>query len=194
MLRLLSIRVVAVALAGLAAGAGGGFALGGGVGGSVPASAAKVAALDRLMSVATTDSSTEPAPAPPSAPLAIPGQMLASDAPVPIPPAVLRPRNGWLVSDGMTLVAVYAGTAGDDSKVGRIVIVPQNLAAGQQRLRVLDARSTGGLTITAAPIGRAAERSVRTGNLRLRTNSGGLLTLDLGTARLSQVAHRTQIP
>jgi hypothetical protein len=77
----------------------------------------KAAALQRLVAVATTDSNTEPAIPPGGAtsdwaPQPIPARMLGSGVPVPISPSVLRVRNGWLVSDGRTLVAVYAGAAG----------------------------------------------------------------------------------
>jgi hypothetical protein len=110
--------------------------------------------------------------------------MLGPEAPVPIAPTVLRAANGWLVSDGKTLVAVYAGAAGNDSSVGRVVIVRQDLVAGKQTVRTIDAGPTGRLTITAAPLGTAVEKSAQTGSLRLRTAAGRLLTLDLGTARV----------
>ena len=194
MLRLLSGRAVAAALVGLSAGAGGGFALADAIGGSVPGPAAKAAALERLASVATTDSNTAPAPAPDTAPRPIPAQMLGDDVPVPIAPSVLRVRNGWLVSDGETLVAVYAGAAGEEPSVGRVVIVRQNLAAGKQTVRVVDAGSTGGLAIAAAPLGRAVETSAQAGRLRLRTAGGGLLTLDLGSERVTYDAHKARLP
>lgn len=194
MFRLLSPRIVAATLVGLAAGAGGGFALADAVGGSVPAPSQKAAALNRLASVATTDSNTAPAPVPDSAPQPIPGRMLGADVPVPIAPSILRALNGWLVSNGETLVAVYAGASGDDPKVGRVVIVRQNLAAGKQTVRVIDAGSTGGLTIAAAPLGKAVETSAQTGNLRLRTAGGRLLTLDLGSGRVSRDAHEPPLP
>ena len=127
------------------------LAAGGGIAAAaiVPAPQEKAAALQRRVSVATTDSSTEPATPPGSVPQPIPARMLGSDVPVPIPPSVLRVRNGWLVSDGRTLVAVYAGAAGKDPSVGRLVIVRQDLAAGRQTVRTLDAGPTGALTITA---------------------------------------------
>jgi hypothetical protein len=190
MFRLLSVRVAVAMLVGLAAGAGGAFALADAVGGSTQ----KAAALYRLASVATTDASTVPAPAPEAAPQPIPGQMLGADAPVPIAPSVLRPRNGWLVSDGKTLVAVYSGAAGDDASVGRVVIVRQNLVAGKQTVQTIGAGPTGMLAIAAAPLGRTVETSAQTGTLRLRTSSGRLLTLDLGTGTVSHDAHATPLP
>lgn len=194
MLRLLSARVVAAMLVGLVAGAGGGFALADAIGGAVPGPAAKAAALDRLASVATTDSNTAPAPTPDTTSRPIPAQMLGDDVPVPVAPSLLRVRNAWLVSDGETLVAVYAGAAGDEPSVGRVVIVRQNLAAGKQTVRIVDAGSTGGLAIVAAPLGRAVETSAQTGALRLRTAGGGLLTLDLGSERVSHDVHTSRLP
>jgi hypothetical protein len=167
--------------------AGGGFAAAAS-GVAIPGVSAppeKAAALDRLGSVATTDSNTEQAAAPDSAPQPIPARMLGSEAPVPIPPSVLRVRNGWLVSDGRTLVAVYAGAAGDDRSVGRVVVVRQDLVAGRQTVRTIDAGATGALTIAAAPLGSSVETSAQTGSIRLRTAGGRALSLDLGTGKVS---------
>ena len=163
------------------------LAAGGGIAAAaiVPASHEKAAALQRLETVATTDSNTMPAVPPDTVPHAIPARMLGSDVPVPIPPSVLRVRNGWLVSDGRTLVAVYAGAVGNDPSVGRLVIVRQDLAAGRQTVRTLDAGPTGALTITAAPLGRAVETSAQTGSLRVRTARGRTLRLDLGAGTLT---------
>jgi hypothetical protein len=132
----------------------------------------KSAALARLASVATTDSNTAPAPVPRFTPHPIPARLLGPDAPVPISPALLKPRNGWLVSDGKNLVAVYAGAAGDNPGVGRVVIVRQDLVAGRQRVETLDAGTTGALTIVSAA----------TEGVRLRTADGRVLLLELGNA------------
>jgi hypothetical protein len=188
--RVLSVRVVAATLVGVAAGAGGGFALAG----SISSPAEKVAALHRLASVATTDSNNAPAPTLASAPQPIPAQMLSADVPVPIAPSIVRVQNGWLVSDGRTLVAAYAGAAGNDPSVGRVVIVRQNLAAGKQTVGTVDAGPTGALEITAAPLGRTVETSAQTGSLRLRTAGGRLLTLDLGSQTVSHAAHKAPLP
>jgi hypothetical protein len=163
------------------------LAAGGGIAAAavVPAPQEKAAALQRHISVASTDSSTEPAAPPDSVPQPIPARMLGSEVPVPIPPAVLRVRNGWLVSDGRKLVAVYAGAAGNDPSVGRLVIVRQDLAAGRQTVRTLDAGPTGALAITAAPLGSAVETSAQTGSLRVRTARGRTLYLALGAGTLT---------
>jgi hypothetical protein len=165
------------------------FAAGGGLAAAVtvPVPQEKAAALQRLVSVATTDSNTEPAVPPDSAAQPIPARMLGSDVPVPIAPSVLRVRNGWLVSDGRTLVAVYAGAAGHDSSVGRLMIVRQDLIAGTQTVRTLDAGPTGALTITTAPLGSSVETTGQTGSIRLRTAGGQALRLDLGTGTVAAV-------
>jgi hypothetical protein len=194
-------RLLAAAAAVLALGAGSGLAVADAVGVAiqplglnVPVPADKTAAIERLVSVATTDSSTERVGAPGFEPQPIPARMLESDAPVPIPPSVLQERNGWLVSDGRTLVAVYAGAEGADSAVGRLVIVRQDLVAGAQTVRVVDAGSTGPLTISAAPLGTLVETSAQTGSLRLRTPGGQLLGLDLRSDKVLQDAHGTSLP
>jgi hypothetical protein len=160
-LRLLS------ALAMLGLGAGLAVAAAGGVPGE------KSAALARLASVATTDSNTAPAPVPPFASHPIPPRILGPDVPVPVSPSLLRADNGWLESDGKTLVAVYAGAAGGDPAVGRVVIVRQDVVAGKQTVETVDAGETGGLTIVSA----------QAGEIRLRTAGGGLRLLELGDGK-----------
>jgi hypothetical protein len=125
-------------------------------------------------------SKTEPLAPPASTLHPIPARMLGPRSPVPIPPSVLQVRNGWLVSDGRTLVAVYAGAAGNDSSAGRLVIVRQDLHGGTQTMRTLDEGPTGALSITAAPLGNSVEVAQR-GSIRLRTSRGRALRLDLGT-------------
>lgn len=192
MFRLLNVRLAAAVLAGLAFGAGGGFALGAAVGVSVPNE--KAAALDRLVASPTTDSNTEQVPAPDFQSRAIPAQMLGPDVPVPISPSVLRPQNGWLVSDGKTLVAVYTGTAGDEPSVGRVVIVRQDLVAGEQTLQTVDAGPSGALTIEDAPLGSSVETAAQTGTIGLRTPDGERFTLDLAQGKVSQDAHGSSVP
>jgi hypothetical protein len=192
-LRLLNIRVTAAVLAALAAGAAATFALAAAVG-HASAPSDKTAALARLASVATTDASTETAPAPSFRAEPIPARMLGPDVPVPVSPSVLQERNGWLVSDGRTLVAVYAGAAGDDSSVGRVVIVRQNLVSGTQTVQPVDAGPTGALTIGAAPLGSSVETSAQTGSIRLRTAAGGMLILDLGGRPVLHDVHGASIP
>lgn len=144
----------------------------------------KAAALQRLASVAATDSSTAVSGPPAFVRHPIPARMLGPEAPVPIPPSVLRVRNAWLVSDGRTLVAVYAGAAGNDPARGRLVIVRQDLVAGRQTLRTIDCGPIGPLEIRAAPLGVSAERAAQAGSIALRASSGARLRLDVGADRL----------
>jgi hypothetical protein len=118
----------------------------------------------------------------------IPARMLGPGVPVPISPALLRVRNAWLVSDGRTLVAVYAGADGEDPSVGRLVIVRQDLRAGSQSVRTIDAGPTGALTIAAAPLGSSVESSAQTGTLHVRTARGRVLSLDLGSSTLTRAS------
>jgi hypothetical protein len=127
-------------------------------------------------------------PATPQRAHPIPARLLGPGVPVPISPALLRLRNAWLVSDGRTLVAVYAGADGEDPSVGRLVIVRQDLRAGLQTVRTIDAGPTGALTIAAAPLGSSVETSAQTGRISLRTDAGGLLSLDLDSSTLTRAS------
>ena len=104
------------------------------------------------------------------------GRMLGPEAPIPISPSVLRLRNGWLASDARTLVAVYAGSAGADPSLGRLVVVRQNLASGSQSVRIVGLGRTGALAIVAARL----RRSAAVVRLQIRAAGGRLLRLDLG--------------
>ena len=99
-----------------------------------------------------------------------------------------------IVSDGKALVAVYAGAAGDDASVGRVVIVRQDLVAGKQTVSTVDAGSTGALEIADAPLGSAVEASAQTGSIRLQAAGGELFTLDLAAGKVSPDAHGSSVP
>ena len=119
--------------------------------------------------------------APPAEPDHIPAGMIDPDAPVPIPPKLLVPRNGWLVSNGATLVAVYAGADPRDSTKGRFVIVRQNLVAGVQTQKVVDVPGAGALAITDAPTGQGVETTAQRGRLAFHGAAGKSGVLDLAT-------------
>ena len=114
----------------------------------------------------------------------IPAHMLDVDVPVPISPQVLEPGNGWLVSNGATLVAVYAGADPREPAKGRFVIVRQNLVAGVQTQNVVDVPGAGGLAITDAPRGEAVETSAQRGRLAFQGAAGKSGVLDLVTDRV----------
>jgi len=125
------------------------------------------------------------ATAPAFAPDPIPAKILGPDVPVPIPSSVITETNGWLVSNGYSLVAVYAGSSGSDSTQGRVVIVRQDLRAGTQAVQIVDAGPTGPLTITPdAPAGAAVETTALTGRLPLSTSRGAKLKLNLAASTI----------
>lgn len=109
----------------------------------------------------------------------IPAHILSSDTPIPVSPAVIRVQNAWLVSDGRTLVAVYAGEAGSDPSKGRFVIIRQNLVFGNQSQDVVAAGPTGAVELTDVPLGAAVETSAQHGDLSFVSagGQGGVLHL-----------------
>ena len=123
------------------------------------------------------------APAPTGPPDHIPAHMLDSDAPVPISPQLLEPGNAWLVSNGMTLTAVYAGADAKDPSKGRFVIVRQNLVAGVQTAKVVDVPGAGALAITDAPRGEGVVTTAQRGRLAFHGAAGQSGVLDLATDR-----------
>ena len=157
------------------------------LGGNVTVPADKAAAVADRMPSAPADA-TAPASAAAAAftPEPIPAAILGSNVPVPIPSSIITETNGWLVSDGYTLVAVYAGSKGDDPSQGRVVIVRQDLRAAKQTVQVVDAGATGPLTIAAgAPTGAAVETSAQTGSLMLSTSHGATVRLNLADNTVS---------
>ena len=117
----------------------------------------------------------------------IPAHILPPDTPIPVSPALVRVTNAWLVSDGRTLVAVYAGEAGNDPSIGRFVIIRQNLVVGFQTRDVVDVAAAGSLRITDAPTGAAVETSAQRGDLRFSSmmRTRGVLHLATDTVDVS---------
>lgn len=109
----------------------------------------------------------------------IPARVLGPDVPVPISPMILQATNGWLVSDGTTLVAVYAGASGDDASQGRLVVVRQDLVQGIQTIDVVNAGKTGVLTIASPPSGAAVETTAQRGDIAFHGVSGAVGVLHL---------------
>jgi hypothetical protein len=158
------------------------------LGSDVTVPADKAAAMADRMPSAPSDATASDGTAATTAftPDPIPAAILGSNVPVPISSSVLTETNGWLVSDGYTLVAVYAGSKGDDPTQGRVVIVRQDLRAAKQTVQIVDAGATGALTVPAgAPSGAAVETSAQTGALKLSTSRGATITLNLSTNTVS---------
>ena len=182
-------KVVVGLVAAVAATFACGLAFAGGGGGvyipelGITVPAEKAAAIQHSLPRSAPES-TERAPVPMGKPDRIPAEVLGPDVPVPISPEILRTTNGWLVSDGVTLVAVYAGAAGDDPSQGRLVIVRQNLVEGVQTLDVVNAGKTGALAIVDPPRGAAVESSAQRGGIPLRGARGATGTLHLATDKV----------
>jgi hypothetical protein len=94
------------------------------------------------------------------------------------PPAlhheVLAVKNGWLVSDGYTLVAVYAGSPGIDPSIGRFGIIRQSAIFGVQYdpPDLIDVGKVGALKITDARRGRSRETTAQYGRLSFVAANG----------------------
>jgi hypothetical protein len=115
----------------------------------------------------------------------IPGRYLPKMRQGPFSPAVLQFTRAWQVSNGRTLVAVYAGVNPAQASDGRIIIFRQNILAGTQSQVLISVAGSGALTITKAPMGAGAERSGATGVLTLRGAHGATYTLHLAANSVS---------
>jgi hypothetical protein len=158
------------------------------VGSGVTVPTDKAAAMADRMPSAPNDAAASASPAALAAftPEPIPAEILGSDVPVPVSASVITETNGWLVSNGNNLVAVYAGSKADDPTQGRVVIVRRDLRAGTQTVQIVDAGATGALTVAAgAPAGAAVETSALTGSLTLGTSNAGTVKLNLATNTVS---------
>jgi hypothetical protein len=117
----------------------------------------------------------------------IPAEILPPGTPIPISSEILTVTNAWLVSDGTTLTAVYAGVSGSNPSDGRFAIVRQNATTGIQTVSTVDVAGAGALTIVNPPLGTPVETSAQTGTLSFTSASGqsGTLNLSSDTASLS---------
>jgi hypothetical protein len=129
---------------------------------------------------------TQIKPAGPIAP--IPARQLPANTPIPFPPSEIKVSNDWLSSNGVTLVAVYAGTSGVDPANGRFMIVRQNEVKGTQSVVTIDVRGAGALTLVRTPAGRKVELSAQQGVLHFTTSKGlnGALSLRTDQVTISQ--------
>ena len=111
----------------------------------------------------------------------IPPHILPRSTPSPLPHAVIAPRNAWLVSDGYTLVAVYAGAFGIHPSYGRFAIIRQNLIFGLQYSppEIVNVGKIGAIRITRAPRGASRETTAQRGKLAFVSADGTKGVLDL---------------
>ncbi len=116
----------------------------------------------------------------------IPPHILPKSVPPPLHRVLINPKNAWLVSDGYTLVAVYAGSPGVDPPLGRFAIIRQNETFGVQYEppELVDAGRVGAVTIIHPPRGRSRETTAQSGKLAFVSTNGTKGFLDLRTDRI----------
>jgi hypothetical protein len=123
----------------------------------------------------------------------LPPHILPKRAPPPLHEALIKVKNAWVVSDGYTLVAVYAGTAGNNHRNGRFAIIRQNAIFGVQYEPpdLIDVRRAGALKITSAPRGASRETSAQRGKLAFVSANGtrGVLELTGDHVRVTARGH-----
>jgi hypothetical protein len=125
----------------------------------------------------------------------IPPHLLPPGVPPPLPAALITVKNAWLVSDGYTLVAVYAGWSGNDPSMGRLLVLRQNEIFGlQYEPDVLTVRNAGALKLTRWPTGRRRETSAQHGELAFTSVRGvrGVVRLRTDGVRASRESGRVR--
>lgn len=120
----------------------------------------------------------------------IPPHILPKRAPPPLHYAVIKVINAWLVSDGYTLVAVYAGSPGAHRSIGRFAIIRQNEIVGAQYNPpdIVDVGAVGPLEIVHPPRGASHETSAQHGELAFVAADGtrGILELTGDRVRVTE--------
>lgn len=111
----------------------------------------------------------------------IPPHILATGVPPPIQEGLIKVTNAWLVSDGYTLVAVYAGCEATDPSIGRFAIIRQNFIFGIQYAPpdFVNVRKAGALKITRSPRGASRETTAQRGRLVFASARGTKGVLEL---------------
>jgi hypothetical protein len=108
----------------------------------------------------------------------IPAHLLPPGTPTPISGARMTTNNGWLVSNGITLVAVYAGANAGDPRVGTLGIIRQNLVLGFQTETFVDVPTAGSIRLTRVPSGATVETAAQHADLGFANSvTGGKLHL-----------------
>jgi len=118
--------------------------------------------------------------------------ILPKKIPPPLHQALIKVRNAWVVSDGYTLVAVYAGTAGNSPTVGRFAIIRQNEIFGVQYQPpdIVDVPRARGLKIVRAPRGASRETTAQRARLAFVSANGVKGFLDLHGDHVRVTARR----
>jgi hypothetical protein len=111
----------------------------------------------------------------------IPPHILPKGVPSPLHYALINVKNAWLVSDGYTLVAVYAGSPGGEASIGRFAIIRQNAVFGVQYEPpdIVDVGRVGVVKISRAPRGRSHETTAQHAKLAFVAADGTTGFLEL---------------
>ena len=127
-----------------------------------------------------------PEPKAPSGPITpARARLINNKSEIPVSPGMLTFTNGWFVNNGKTLVAIYAGAAGNNPSDGRLVILRQNELLGTQTLRIVNVSGAGALTIVSAPLGASVETTAQKAAISFRASTGARGTLNLGNGKLT---------
>ena len=111
----------------------------------------------------------------------MPARYIPKSVPIPVSRALLRYSNGWMVSDGRTHIAVYAGAEGGDKDVGLFVVYHTDFVFGWQDWHPVPVPGkTGSVRIVNAPLGKKVETSAQSARLPFVSKSGkrGKFNLD----------------
>jgi len=127
-----------------------------------------------------------PEPKAPSGPIApVQARLINNKSEIPVSPGMLTFTNGWFVNNGKTLVAIYAGAAGNNPSDGRLVILRQNELLGTQTLRIVNVPGAGALTIVSAPLGASVETTAQRAAVSFRSSTGARGTFNLGNGKIT---------
>lgn len=115
-----------------------------------------------------------------------PPHILPPGVPPPLHRVLINPENAWLVGDGYTLVAVYAGSPGVDPPLGRFAIIRQNAIFGVQYEppELVDVGRVGAVRIIHPPRGRSRETTAQHGKLAFVSENGTKGFLNLRNDRI----------
>jgi hypothetical protein len=113
-------------------------------------------------------------------------RFLTDSDPPPVNSDVISIENGMVVSDGYTLVVVYAGNPKNDASIGRLVVIRQNLLFGiaYSPPDVIDVGKVGRLKIRTLPKGGARSAQRAEVGFVAKDGTHGVLDLRGDTAHL----------
>ncbi len=111
----------------------------------------------------------------------VPAHIVTNDIQAPASSSVLDPVNGWISSDGVALVGVFAGVDGLDPANGRVVVIFDDSSTGSQRIRDLVSPNTGALQVEQAPHGQLSNQEASAAVIVVVGEDGSRFSLDLAS-------------